>query len=165
MHETPSIALIRDFRQPVYINSEKQMVNLQNNTATASGNVHVTQGTIKILATKVIMMRPNGDNKKMIVDAYGNLTTFYQMQDNHASVQGSAKKIHYELENNKIELIGNACLRQLHSRIQCDHLVYLMKEQKIQAISNHDHRITTILMPSELKNNYKPYIPLKSKNY
>ncbi|WP_414973876.1 lipopolysaccharide transport periplasmic protein LptA [Candidatus Erwinia haradaeae] len=161
----PSIALLKDFNQPVYINSEKQMVNLQSNIAIASGNVCVTQGTIKILATKVIMMRPNGDNKKMIVDAYGDLTTFYQIQDNHAPVQGSAKKIHYDLENDQVELIGNACFMQLHSKIQCDHLIYLMKEQKIQAISNNNQRITTTLMPSELQNNYKPSVPLKSKNY
>ncbi|VFP88656.1 lipopolysaccharide transport periplasmic protein LptA [Candidatus Erwinia haradaeae] len=156
MYNTPSIALRGDFSQPVYINSERQTVNLQKNTAIAFGNVHITQGTIKILASKVIMTRPNGDNKKMIIDAYGNLTTFYQMQDNNTPVQGSAQKIHYDLEDNKVELIGNACFRQLHSRIQCDRLIYLMQEQKIQASSNNDHRITTILMPSELQNNYKP---------
>ncbi len=138
---------------------------MKSNTAIASGNVRLTQGTIRILAVQVIMIRPNGDNKKMIVDAYGDLTTFYQMQDNNTPVQGCAKKIHYELESDKLELIGDASLKQLNSNIQCDHLTYFMKEQKIQAISNHAKRITTILVPSELQDNYKSLMPLKNKNH
>nr|WP_269472440.1 lipopolysaccharide transport periplasmic protein LptA [Candidatus Erwinia haradaeae] len=147
----PILSLTEDFSQSIHIHADNQMVDMLGNIATATGHVLVTQGSIKLMADKIIVTRPNGDNQKIIIDAYGNFTTFYQMQNNGKPIQGHAKQIHYEFNTNKVELNGNASMEQLNSNIQCDHLVYFIKENKIDAISNHGHRITSTLTPSQLK--------------
>ena len=148
----PALALTGDSDKPVNIDSVNQALDLQGNVATFTGNVIVTQGSIKITADKVVVTRPGGDSKKTIVDAYGAPATFYQMQDNGKPVQGHASKLHYELANYFVELTGNAFIQQLDSNIKGDRITYLVKEQKMQAFSQGESkRVTTVLVPSQLQ--------------
>ena len=57
----------------------------------------------------------------------------------------------YELQNDYVVLTGNAYLEQLDSNIKGDKITYLVKEQKMQAFSDKDRRVTTVLVPSELQ--------------
>lgn len=147
----PAFALTGDSNKPVNVDSENQALDMQGNVATFTGNVLVTQGSIKITADKVVVTRSGGDSKKTIVDAYGNLATFYQMQDNGKPVQGHAEKMRYELANDRVELTGNAYLEQLDSNVKGDRITYLVKEQKMQAYGNTGKRVTTVLVPSQLQ--------------
>lgn len=152
----PAFALTGDSEKPVNIDSANQSLDLQGNIATFTGNVIVTQGSIKITADKVVVTRPGGDSKKITVDAWGNPATFYQMQDNNKPVQGHASKMHYELASDRIELSGNAYIEQLDSNVKSDRITYLVKEQKMQAYSdNKGKRVTTILVPSQLQDKNK----------
>ena len=148
----PALALTSDSNKPVSVDSENQSLDMQGNVATFSGNVVVTQGSIKITADKVVVTRPDGDNNKTIVDAYGSPATFYQMQDNGKPVKGHAQKMHYELAKDFVELTGNAYLEQLNSNIKGDRITYLVKAQKMQASGNSGKRVTTVLVPSQLQN-------------
>lgn len=148
----PALAVTGDSEKPVNIDSVNQALDLQGNVATFTGNVIVTQGTIKITADKVVVTRPGGDSNKTIVDAYGNPATFYQMQDNGKPVKGHAAKLHYELANDFVELTGNAFVEQQDSNIKGDRITYLVKEQKMQAYSQgQSKRVTTVLVPSQLQ--------------
>jgi len=148
----PALAVTGDSEKPVNIDSVNQALDLQGNVATFTGNVIVTQGTIKITADKVVVTRPGGDSNKTIVDAYGNPATFYQMQDNGKPVKGHAAKLHYELANDFVELTGNAFIEQQDSNIKGDRITYLVKEQKMQAYSQgQSKRVTTVLVPSQLQ--------------
>lgn len=147
----PALALTGDSDKPVNIDSVNQALDLQGNVATFTGNVIVTQGSIKITADKVVVTRPGGDSKKTIVDAYGTPATFYQMQDNGKPVQGHAQKMHYELAKDLVELTGNAYLEQLDSNVKGDKITYLVKEQKMQAFGSTGKRVTTVLVPSQLQ--------------
>ncbi|MEM6161687.1 lipopolysaccharide ABC transporter substrate-binding protein LptA [Erwinia sp. P6884] len=147
----PAFALTGDSDKPVNVNSENQALDMLGNVATFTGNVIVTQGTIKITADKVVVTRPNGDSNKTIIDAYGNPATFYQMQDNGKPVKGHAQKMHYELAKDFVELTTNAYLEQLDSNVKGDRITYLVKEQKMQAYSDSGKRVTTVLVPSQLQ--------------
>lgn len=103
---------------------------MQGNVVTFTGNVVMTQGTIKINADKVVVTRPGGEQGKEIIDGYGNPATFYQMQDNGKPVKGRASHMHYELAKDLVILTGNAYLEQLDSNITGDQITYLVKEQK-----------------------------------
>ena len=119
-----------DTDQPIHIESDQQSLDMQGNVVTFTGNVVVTQGTIKINADKVVVTRPGGEKGKEVIDGYGNPATFYQMQ---------------------VVLTGNAHLEQIDSNIQGDKITYLVKEQKMQAFSNKGGRVTTVLVPSQLQ--------------
>lgn len=146
-----AVALEKDKDDPINVKSDNQTFDLRANTATFTGNVVVTKGTIKITADKVIVTRPGGDSRKTIVDGFGELATFYQLQDDGKPVRGWAKKMHYELEKDFIELTGNANVQQLDSDIKADRINYLIKEQQLKAFNEGDSkRVTTVLVPSQL---------------
>lgn len=147
----PALALKSDSEKPVKIYSENQALDIQGNVATSTGNVIITQGTIKLTADKVVVTNPAGDKNKTIVDAWGAPATFYQLQDNGKAVQGHAQKLHYDLTKDLIELSGNAYLEQLSSHTKSERITYLVKEQKMQAWGNNSKRVTTVLVPSQLQ--------------
>lgn len=145
-------ALTGDTEQPIHIESDQQSLDMQGNVVTFTGNVVVTQGSIKINADKVVVTRPGGEQGKEVIDGYGKPATFYQMQDSGKPVKGHASTMHYELANDFVVLTGNAYLEQLDSNITGDKITYLVKEQKMQAFSEKGKRVTTVLVPSQLQN-------------
>ena len=160
----PAMALTGDTDQPIHIESDQQSLDMQGNIVTFTGNVVVTQGTIKINADKVVVTRPADQKGKEVIDGYGNPATFYQMQDNGKPVKGHASKMHYELQNDFVILTGNAYLEQLDSNIKGDKITYLVKEQKMQAFSDKGKRITTVLVPSQLQDKSKDQAPAQKKS-
>ena len=150
-----ALAVTGDTDQPIHIESDQQSLDMQGNVVTFTGNVVVTQGTIKINADKVVVTRPGGQEGKEVIDGFGNPATFYQLQDNGKPVKGHASQMHYELQNDFVVLTGSAYLEQLDSNITGDKITYLVKEQKMQAYSEKGKRVTTVLVPSQLqdKNN------------
>ncbi len=120
----PALAVTGDTDQPIHIDSDNQSLDMQGNVVTFTGNVVVTQGTIKINADKVVVTRPGGEQGKEIIDGYGNPATFYQMQDNGKPVKGHASHMHYELANDLVvpdrQRLSGAAGQQHHRRP--DHL-------------------------------------------
>lgn len=160
----PAMALTGDTDQPIHIESDQQSLDMQGNIVTFTGNVVVTQGTIKINADKVVVTRPADQKGKEVIDGYGNPATFYQMQDNGKPVKGHASKMHYELQNDFVVLTGNAYLEQLDSNIKGDKITYLVKEQKMQAFSDKGKRVTTVLVPSQIQDKSKGQPPAQKKS-
>ncbi|MFZ6043748.1 lipopolysaccharide transport periplasmic protein LptA, partial [Vibrio natriegens] len=89
---SPSWALSNDTEQPIYINSEKQELDIQKNIVTFTGSVVLRQGSIDIRADRIVVTRPNGQEGKETIDAYGNPATFHQLMDNGKPIDGAAKK-------------------------------------------------------------------------
>ncbi len=160
----PALAVTGDTEQPIHIESDTQSLDMQGNVVTFTGNVVVTQGTIKINADKVVVTRPGGEDGKEIIDGYGNPATFYQMQDNGKPVKGHASQMHYELAKDFVVLTGNAYLEQLDSNIKGDKITYLVKEQKMQAFSEKGKRVTTVLVPSQLQDKNSTQAPAQKKS-
>jgi len=159
----PAFAVTGDTEQPIHIESDQQSLDMQGNVVTFTGNVIVTQGTIKINADKVVVTRPGGEDGKEVIDGYGNPATFYQMQDNGKPVKGRASQMHYELAKDFVVLTGKAYLEQLDSNITGDKITYLVKEQKMQAFSEKGKRVTTVLVPSQLQDKNKTKAPAEKK--
>ena len=63
----PAMALKDDTQQPIVVNSEKQSLDLEKNVTTFTQNVVIKQGSIDIRADKVIVTRPGGDSKKIVI--------------------------------------------------------------------------------------------------
>ncbi|MFS1537428.1 MAG: lipopolysaccharide ABC transporter substrate-binding protein LptA [Candidatus Phlomobacter fragariae] len=147
----PALALKSDSQQPIQINSIKQSLDLEKNITTFTENVVIKQGSIDVRADKVVVARPNGDAKKMVVEAYGTPATFYQLQDDGKPIKGHSDKIRYEMEKELVILTGNAYLEQLDSNIKGEKITYLVPTQQIEAFSDKGKRVTTILLPSQLQ--------------
>lgn len=143
------LAKTGDTDQPMHIESNNQSLDITNNVATFTDNVTITQGTIKIVADKVVVTSPQGDQSKAIINAYGNPLTFYQLQDDGLPIEGYSNQMKYELELEKITLTGNAYISQLDSHVKGDNIVYLVKEQKLEAKGK---KVFTVLNPKQAEN-------------
>ncbi|AWH88409.1 lipopolysaccharide ABC transporter substrate-binding protein LptA [Limnobaculum parvum] len=146
-----AFALKDDTNQPINISSAQQSLDMNGNVVTFTGDVVVKQGTIDIRADKVVVTRPEGNEGKEVVEAFGNPVTFYQMQDSGKPVKGRGSKLRYELANDFVDLTGNAYLEQLDSNVQGDRITYKVKEQKMEAFSNKGKRVNTVLVPSQIQ--------------
>ncbi|AEW44739.1 lipopolysaccharide transport periplasmic protein LptA [Serratia symbiotica str. 'Cinara cedri'] len=148
---SPSMALKSDSNQPIAINSMKQLLDIQNNISIFTDNVIIKQGTINIRADKVVTFRSVGDKKKIYIKAFGDPVNLYQMQDNGKPIAGCAQQVQYEAPTQLFTLTGNAYLQELGNSIKGDSITYLAQQQKMQAFSNKGKHVTTILLPSQLK--------------
>ncbi|VFS52520.1 Lipopolysaccharide export system protein lptA precursor [Moellerella wisconsensis] len=147
----PAMALKTDTQQPITINSVKQSLDLEKNVTIFTDDVIIKQGSIEIKANKVIVTRPNGDAKQIVVEAFGNPVTFYQLQDDGKPIKGRGEKMRYEMGKELVILTGNAQLEQLDSSIKGDKITYLVPTQQMEAFSDKGKRVTTVLLPSQLQ--------------
>ncbi|WP_225639341.1 lipopolysaccharide ABC transporter substrate-binding protein LptA [Candidatus Profftia sp. (ex Adelges kitamiensis)] len=146
-----ALSLQGDTDQPIHINSSQQFLDVQGNYVTFTGDVVVKQGTIKINADKIIVIRPNNIHGKEIVEGYGSPVIFYHIQDNGKTLYCYGYKLRYELEKDLVSLIGHAFLKQIDSSIKGDKITYLVKKQRIEAFSNKGSCVTTTLLPTQLQ--------------
>ncbi|MDT9587253.1 MAG: lipopolysaccharide ABC transporter substrate-binding protein LptA [Candidatus Arsenophonus melophagi] len=147
----PGMALKSDSEHPILIESVKQLLDLKNHITIFIKNVVIKHGPINVLADKVVVVCPNGDSKKMVVEAYGTPVAFNQLQDDGKLIKGHSDKIRYEMEKELIILMGHAYLEQLDSNIQGDTITYLVPTQQMEAFSDPGNLVKTVLLPSQLQ--------------
>ncbi|MCT8651751.1 lipopolysaccharide transport periplasmic protein LptA, partial [Glaesserella parasuis] len=79
-------ALKTDRNMPIKIDSGSQSLDMERNIVTFSDNVVVTQGSIKLNAEKVTIIRR--DTHKELIEAFGTPVVFQQTLDNGKIVNG-----------------------------------------------------------------------------
>lgn len=148
-----SYALKGDTDQPINIDSGSQSLDMNSNDVTFSDNVVITQGSIKVTADKVTIIRQEG--KKETLEASGSPVTFQQTLDNGKPVNGKGNSVHYDLNSEFLTLVGNAELKQQGSFIKASKITYDVKKQQLKANSGNKSRVKTILIPNELNDKKK----------
>ena len=146
MTSISAFALKDDTNQPINIVSDNQALDMEKSVVTFTDNVVITQGSILIKASKVVITRP-----PETVDAFGSPVTFHQLLDDGKPVDGKANKVHYDLGTEFLTLTGNAELKQLDSKINGELITYDVKKQQLKANGGAKSRVTTVLIPSQLQ--------------
>ena len=152
LFSTSSWALSTDTEQPIHINSNSQSFDMQSNQVTFLGNVTLKQGSINIFADKLVVTRPQGEEGREILEAYGSPARFSQLTDDGKTLEGRSNKLRYELEKEYLKMTNNAELTQDDSVIKGKEITYNMQTQKLIADGGKNDRVTTILQPSQLNN-------------
>ncbi len=144
-------ALESDSTKPIDIESTSQDFDMLKNTITFDGNVIITQGSIKINADKVVVLRQ--ERKKEIINAYGHPMKFRQVLEGGNPIEGQANKANYNLDSEFLTLTGNAKLKQLDSYVEANKITYDVKKQQLKATKQgKNSRVKTILIPTQLQN-------------
>ena len=111
----------------------------------------ITQGSIIVKASKVVITRPEENSKqKDKVEAFGNPVTFHQVMDDGKPVDGKANKVVYDLGTEFLTLTGDAELKQLDSKINGSVITYDVAKQQLKANANSGARVKTVLIPTQL---------------
>ncbi len=146
-------ALKNDTDQPIDIESGGQSLDMNTNTVIFTDGVVITQGSIKVRANKVTIIRQEG--KKEEIKATGSPVTFQQTLDDGKPVNGKGNQVHYDLNSEFLVLTGNAELKQQGSFIKASKITYDVKKQQMKATSGGKTRVKTVLIPKELNSNKK----------
>ena len=146
-----AFALKDDTNQPINIVSDNQSLDMNSRMVTLSNNVVITQGSIIVKASKVVITRPEENSKqKDKVEAFGNPVTFHQIMDDGKPVDGKANKVVYDLGTEFLTLTGDAELKQLDSKINGSVITYDVAKQQLKANANSGARVKTVLIPTQL---------------
>lgn len=91
--------------------------------STYTGNVRLTQGTLLILADKLVVSQDAQGFIRGV--AYGNPASFRQKRDNvDEYIEGWANRIEYDGRRDKVELFTNARVRRGQDEVRGSYISY-----------------------------------------
>ncbi|MGH8710855.1 MAG: lipopolysaccharide transport periplasmic protein LptA [Burkholderiales bacterium] len=148
----PALAERADRDKPVNVVADKVNVDDTNKVSVFEGNVVLTQGTIVIHASKIIVRQDSeGFNSGT---AYGNLATFRQkMEGVDEYIEGEAERIEYDGKTEKLELFNSAHIKRGQDELRGNYISYNAITEFYQALSGkqpaNGGRVRAVIQPKE----------------
>ena len=102
-----------DRDQPINIEADKVTVDDRNRIHTFEGNVVLTQGTLELRGTKIVVVQgADGFHTGVATAAPGKLATFRQKREGSQEyIEGEAERIEYDGRNETAKLFQRARVR------------------------------------------------------
>ncbi|WP_410211117.1 lipopolysaccharide transport periplasmic protein LptA [Aquirhabdus sp.] len=141
-------ALDSDRDQPVHIEADHAIYNQQKGTTVYTGNVIITQGTLRLQADNILL---NLDAKNSIKDATatGKPAKFQQkINPDKGVAYGEGDQVFYDAKSSQITLTGNAKITQDGSSFHGNTLRYGMTQGDIEGNGNTQQRVEMVIPPS-----------------
>lgn len=150
-----SNALPEDFEQELVIVSDRAQLDRKSGLVTYSGNVVLTQGTLRIKSDTLTVIRKDEVFEKAIAE--GNQAHYQQqIQANDPLTHADANRIEYIATEQQAILIGNARLQQASNQLSGERIVYDMTTEVVTAGKSEDgqpSRIKVVIQPQTAKDN------------
>lgn len=144
-------ALSEDVEQPVNIEADSVTFDNNNGIADYEGNVIITQGSLKILASKVHIQAP--EHEISTVTAFGSPLQLSQKMDDGQMIKGQGNKMTYDVKNKVMILTGDAKLEQGEDVISNNYIKYLPDTGKLHAGGKKNSgRVKAIFHPTNKAN-------------
>ena len=143
------LALPSDRQQPIHVSSDSAERDETKGITTYNGDVEMVQGTLKILASRVVI-RSEGNRISSIV-ATGKPAQYQQIPgENRQLIIARGERIEYSIKAEKLQLSKNASLQQSDGTIMTgDNIVYDIKAAIVRAGSSDKstERIYMVIPP------------------
>jgi len=136
-----------DREKPMHLEADRatvEDVNRKEGTRISifTGNVILTQGTLRINADKVIMKEDSQGFRH--ATATGNLVSFRQKRDRmNEYVEGWSERAEYDSKTEKIELFRQARLIRGEDEVLGDYISYDMSSEFFQVIGSKERGVET----------------------
>ncbi len=141
-----------DREKEIVVNADKLTADDANKTSTFSGNVVVTQGTMRMTAAKVTV-REDAQHHKYYV-ASGDPVTFRQKLDNSDEwVEGYAQRAEFDDRNDMLRLYENARVKRDQNEITGNFISYDMRRELAEVSgappgsSSPGSRVKAVILP------------------
>ena len=147
-----AFALKSDTQQPLNVQSNEQLADLQANKLFFIGDVAATQGTIEVHCDKAELTR-NDKNELKEVMTWGKPVTFRQQLDDGKILRSQSSTLQYLPLTGDIVLTGNATVWQGESHVSGEKIVYNTVSQKMKAnnANNQNGRVKSTFIPQEFQ--------------
>lgn len=143
----PAVAERADRKKPLHLEADRATVEDVNRKEASrisvfTGNVILTQGTMRINADKVIMKEDLNGFKQ--ATATGDLVSFRQKRDGlNEYVEGWSQRVEYDSKTDKIELFRQARLKRGSDEVQGDYISYDMNSEFFKVIGSKERGVET----------------------
>lgn len=141
-------ALPEDANQPIRLTADRATFSESTGVTTYSGNVVISQGTLKITASNLTV---NLDQNRSIQSAVaaGSPATFEQVVSLEKGLaKGSAQRIDYNAQTGIVTLSGNAKLTQNNASFSGNTIRYSLKMGDVEAVAGGGQRVELIFPPN-----------------
>jgi lipopolysaccharide export system protein LptA len=139
-----------DLNEEIKIDASRQAADLKNKIFSYIDNVMITQGSLTIKADLVQVVTESSNNEKTYI-AKGQPATFEQILEDGTPIHLQANEIKYQPEKNTVIISGNAELRQEGSKVSGTIITYNFLTEQVQASSDENDRVQTVLQPQNLE--------------
>jgi len=144
----------KDLTQEITIKSQRQAADLKNKIASYLEDVNIRQGSILITADLVQVFSkkdPISGDKADTYLATGKPAVFQQELEDGSLISLQADEIKYLPHLNMITVSGNAVVKQAGSEVSGSKITYNTLNEKLEAESENNQSVTTVLQPTILK--------------
>lgn len=142
-------ALPSDATMPIRLSADRATYSERTGVTTYSGNVIITQGTLKITANN-ITVNLNKNRSIASAAATGTPATFEQMiSEQKGLAKGRANKIDYNAITGIVTLTGNAKLDQNGASFSGNTIRYSLKQGDVEANAGGGQRVELVFPPAD----------------
>ena len=142
-------ALPSDAQQPIRLLADKATYSERTGVTSYSGNVTITQGTLKLAADNITVNLSDGRSIQSAI-ATGRPATMQQVVTKEKGLaKGQANKIDYNAQNGIVTLTGNAKLTQNGASFAGNVIRYSLKAGDVEATAGGSQRVELIFPPSQ----------------
>ncbi len=142
-------ALPSDANEPIRLLADKATYSERTGVTSYSGNVSITQGTLKMTADNLTVNL----NKNRAIDsavANGRPATIQQIVTQEKGLaKGQANRIDYNVKTGIVTLTGNARLTQNGASFTGNVIRYSLKAGDVEATSGGSQRVELVFPPQE----------------
>ena len=147
-------ALPTDKEQPIHISANSAKLDRKQRTATYTGDVKLTQGSLEITA-KEIVIHTDENEKVDRIDATGTPARYQQKPDeNQENISARANRIRYTAGNEHLLLLEDAFLEQQSgASISGNRIDYDIRQEVMKAAGKNgsqQERIEIVIPPQTI---------------
>lgn len=140
-------ALSSDREKPLHISADQGSLDDLQHRLVYQGNVVVTQGTLRIEASKVTLQYAADKTIQHII-AEGQPATYRELQDgDQQELKAEARYMKYEAQTELLHLRGQAVVWQGADKLSGEQIRYDAKKRLINAEGNQSGQIQVTIQP------------------
>ncbi len=142
-------ALPSDQNQPVSLEADRATYNERTGITTYTGNVLITQGSVRIEADSIVV---NLTSNRSIKDAtaQGRPARFQQQISTEKGLaRGEGQSVVYDAQAGIVTLTGNALLTQDGARFSGNSIRYSITKGDVEALGNTQNRVKIVIPPNQ----------------
>jgi lipopolysaccharide export system protein LptA len=115
-----------DRDKPVHIEADQVLVDDAQQISTFTGNVQLTQGTMRIRGDKIVVTQDKDGFKHGT--AYGHTASYRQKREGLAEyVEGYGERIEYDTHADTVDFYGQARVKRDLDEVRGEHITYSAK--------------------------------------
>lgn len=126
-----AVARQNDLEQPIDIRADKSEFDEKAGTQTLTGNVEITQGSMRITADRIAIALK--DNALSTITGTGSPIHFEQQNEAGDVMTGEAQRISYDALAGTLILEGKATLSQPKQELVSERITFNARTQKVSA--------------------------------